>query len=171
MKISDQITKSEAFKTGTIQLCSFWIASRLYGVNILDVKEISGNIEITPVSHAPKGVTGYMNIRGQILLVVDLRSLLGFETCKINENSRVILFKSTVDEPFGIIVDKIEDVFNVEASQVEIGDIIDNNQVTSENGISLDNQNIIVEAVCKLDKNLLVIINPKKILEYIEISQ
>jgi purine-binding chemotaxis protein CheW len=168
MNISEQSTKFGTNKSGIIQLCSFWVASRLYGVNILDVKEISSNIEITPVSHAPKGISGYMNIRGQILLVVDIRSLLGYKSCNINEKTRVILFKSTVDEPFGIIVDDIEDVFNVEASQIEVNEIIDNTQLKSDNGIVVKNQNMMFEAVCKLEKNLLVIINPKKILEYIE---
>ena len=154
---------------GIVQLCSFRIASRHYGVNIVDTKEISGNIEITPVYHAADAVRGYMNIRGLIHLVIDLRILLGFEPSVIDENTKVILFKSFIDEPFGIIVDKIDDVVTVNRNQIEFQDGSIHSQSINENQANInENINDIVEAVCKLDNDIIVIINAKNILKKIE---
>jgi purine-binding chemotaxis protein CheW len=149
----------------TFQLCSFWIASRLYGVNILDTKEISSNNEITPVYHAPEVVRGYMNIRGQIHLVIDLRQLFGFEPSILDDSTRVILFKSNIDEPFGIIVDRLDDVVSVNKRQIEY---LNNKQsMNKTDGFAVNSMYLkeITDAVCKLEKNLLVIINPGYILK------
>ncbi len=62
----------------SMKICSFRLSDRLFGVNILDVKEVNSDIEITPIYHARDSIRGYMNIRGQIHLVVDLRTEFGF---------------------------------------------------------------------------------------------
>jgi purine-binding chemotaxis protein CheW len=134
-----------------IQLCSFWISSRLFGVNILDVKEVSSDIEITPVFHAATSIEGYMNIRGQIHLVIDVRQFFGFEKNYDTVNSKVVLFKQSVDEPFGILVDKMDDVISVNYSSIE-----ERRKKKNEN------------SVCKLHKGLLVVLNARGILQTVE---
>ncbi len=54
---------------------SFRLSKETYGINILKVVEIISLIEITPVPNSPKFVKGIINLRGQIIPVIDLRSI------------------------------------------------------------------------------------------------
>jgi len=149
----------------TMQMCTFRMAGRLFGVNILDVKEVNGNIDITPIHHAPDIVRGYMNIRGQILLVVDLRRVFGFDAGhEIAVGSKVVIFKSTVDEPFGILVDSIGDVVHVNK-----GNIVDRRAQETALAVNAGHElrkarTDLVLGVCALDKELLLALNARKIL-------
>lgn len=164
-RINDTLNSGE---DTVVQLCSFWISSRLFGVNILDVKEVSNDIAITPVFHAATSIEGYMNIRGQIHLVVDIRQFFGFEKNSDTANSKVVLFKQSVDEPFGILVDKMDDVISVNNSSIE-----ERRKKKSENG-DLKGSNKrnangeMTSGVCKLQKGLLVVLNTKGILRTVE---
>jgi purine-binding chemotaxis protein CheW len=100
-------------------VCGFWIAGRLFGVNILAVKEINRELGFTRVHHAPDDVRGYVNIRGQIHLVLDLRLMLGFDSVPTTPASRLVLFKPTVAESLGVLVDRIGDIVTVAADQIE----------------------------------------------------
>lgn len=55
------------------QFCTFELADRLFGINILDIKEITQEAQYTTVFHASQRVQGYVNIRGQIHLVLNMR--------------------------------------------------------------------------------------------------
>ena len=57
--------------------CTFRVDGRLFGVDILDVKEVTAETTFTRVAHAPDEVLGLVNIRGHIYLALDLRRLLG----------------------------------------------------------------------------------------------
>ena len=69
-------TRSE--DTEMHRFCTFRLSDRLYGVNINDVKEINTEISYTPIFHATEEIKGYINIRGQIYLLLDLRKIFGF---------------------------------------------------------------------------------------------
>jgi purine-binding chemotaxis protein CheW len=165
--MNTEIVVHQGADSQTIQLCSFWIANRLYGVNILDVKEISEVMDITPIHHSPKGVSGYMNVRGQIYLALDIRQLLGLPQKSIDEDSKVILFKPAVDEPFGIIVDKIDDVASISHQDVENLSAAFKEEIFTD---TADDSNFgeILDFVCKMNKGLLVTLKPKGILNCIE---
>ena len=145
------------------RFCSFRINKRLYGVDILSIKEITSETSFTPIFHAPEMVRGYLNIRGQIHLVIDMRILLDFPPKELNTDSCVILFRPYVGEAFGILVDKISDVVEVDEKKIEYHNTQDFYQNNPEY-----NRNIISEAVCKLNNELMEIINPKCLLEIVE---
>jgi purine-binding chemotaxis protein CheW len=137
-----------------MQFCTFRVADRLYGTDIIKVKEITGETSFTPVFHAPPEVRGLVNIRGQINLVVDLRMLLGFEPAEVSASTRVVLFKPDVGEAFGLLVDSVGDVVPASESMIE----------WRREGAPAPVHGGVCErletGVCKLDKALLVIIDP-----------
>jgi purine-binding chemotaxis protein CheW len=98
------------------QCVSFKLAHNLMGVNILDIREIVPCRKITPVAQAPGFVTGLMNLRGQILTVLDIGVLLGLEKRAVQAGSHVIVFKN---RPVGFIVDRIGDVVGIDPQQME----------------------------------------------------
>jgi chemotaxis signal transduction protein len=123
------------------------------------VKEISTEVEITPIYHAPEQVKGYVNIRGQIYLVIDLRLLLGYEQQEVSGSNKIVIFKNKIGEAFGVLVDSIGDV--VEVSESDIEDMQKQDDTDYEFDSKIDE---ITEGVCRLEKTLLVIINPKHFL-------
>jgi purine-binding chemotaxis protein CheW len=158
--------EEEAELHSTMQMCTFRMANRLFGVNILDVKEVNENTNITPIYHAPPEICGYINIRGQILLVVNLRETFGFDQGhKTNHASggKVVVFKHSVDEPFGILVDEVCDVISVEQSR-----IVDRR--SGGGGVAQDIKEMrrsrdgVVMGVCPLDRELLLVLNARHIL-------
>ncbi len=155
--------KKKAVETQKHQFCTFRISGRLYGVNILDVKEINQNVDFTPIFHAPKEIKGNINIRGQIYLLLDLSLILGFATNTVDEMSRVVLFKSTVGESFGVLVDSIDDIVTVEEKQIENRRKQDREVPEGVERRGID----IGEGVCKLEDELLVIVNSRSLLKFI----
>ncbi len=155
--------EKEAVVTQIRQFCTFRISGRLYGVDILDVKEINQNVDFTPIFHAPKEIKGNINIRGQIYLLLDLCLILGFETKAVDEMSRVVLFKSTVGDAFGVLVDSIDDIVAVDEKQIENRRKQDRELPEGAERRGID----IGEGVCKLEDELLVIVNSRSLLKYI----
>jgi two-component system chemotaxis sensor kinase CheA len=142
--------------------CTFWLLGRQFGVDILGVKEITSKVEFTPVFHSQTHIRGYVNIRGHIHLVVNLKRLLGLEsTDETHMSGRVILFKADIGESFGVLVDRIGDVVRVSEDQIE------ESRNTSDPNLSdgLDTRdNELITGVCKLKDNLLVILNAHRFL-------
>lgn len=150
------------------QFCTFWLSNRLFGVDIIDVKEISQEMTFTPIYHAPKEVEGYVNIRGQIHLVINLRTLLGLEGNQLTINSCVILFKQSVGEPFGVLVDNIGDIVEVSNDQIE--EKQKTVEISNNSGINrLDIANFI-DCVTKLKENILIVLNSSYFLNTVSCS-
>ena len=157
--------QEEAVETQKRQYCTFWISGRHFGVDILDVKEISPQVDFTPILHAPREVRGYVNIRGHIYLILDLRLILGFESQKVDKASRVVLFKSEVGEPFGVLVDSIGDILIVDEGQIE--NRRQENQGPPQEGEERRGLDI-GDGVCKLEDGLLIIVKSKRLLNVID---
>ena len=152
------------------QYCTFWAAGRLLGVDILDVKEINMETNFTPVYHAPEQVRGYVNIRGQIYLILDLKMILGRGQAELLPTSRLVLFKPSVGDAFGVLVDRVGDV--VEVDQDSIEDRRRNSQGSMpENAERRGTQDDLVEGVCKLQGVLLVVLNAYRLLKYVEMRK
>ena len=143
------------------QFCSFRAANRLYGADILTVKEVTGETSFTAVHHAAPEVQGLVNIRGQISLVLDLRMLLGFDKQPISPNSRVVLFKPDVGESFGFLVDSVGDVISADENMIEWRK---DGRKSSEAAETSGKHERLELGVCKLEKDLLVILNPAQAL-------
>ncbi len=102
----------------TVELATFYIGSALCGMDILKVQEINKLMEMTQVPQAPSYVTGILNLRGQIVTVIDLSKKLGLEATDFNENSRNIIVNSN-NEYIGLLVSRISDVIEANWEKVE----------------------------------------------------
>jgi len=141
------------------------MAGRLFGVDILDVKEVNENVNITPIYHAPPEVCGYINIRGQILLVVNLHETFGLDRKEKTEQisgGKIVVFKQSVDEPFGILVDEVCDVVPVDPKRV-----VDRRSSVGDSSESRELRRIrdqMVIGVYPLERELLLVLNARRIL-------
>jgi len=145
------------------QFCTFNIERHFFGVDILDVKEIIDEIAITTIHHSPEEVLGFINVRGHVHLVVDLRTLLNFEQKEIDDSSRIILFTPEVGESFGVLVDQIGHMVEVSEKKIEYKNY-DEQKVMKNKHKRINKLEI---GACKLEEKLLIILDSKKILEVI----
>lgn len=101
-----------------IELTVFTVGDILCAVENDKVREISGLRSITPVHHAPSHVRGVVNLRGQIMTIIDLGVRLGIGPVPDDRRSRILVVRSG-EEDIGLLVDGIEDVKTVSASDME----------------------------------------------------
>ena len=101
---------------------TFALANEEYGLEILKVREIIGYMDITAVPQTPAYVKGVINLRGQVIPVVDLRAKFGMETTDITEETCIIVVEiSQGGRSFstGIVVDHVEEVLDIAGEDIE----------------------------------------------------
>ena len=92
---------------------TFSLGKEDYGVGILKVREIIGYMDITAVPQTPHYVKGVINLRGQVIPVVDLRAKFGMETTDVTEQTCIIVVEigqSGRTFSTGIVVDNVQEV-------------------------------------------------------------
>jgi len=98
------------------QLATFKLDNRLYGVDVGRVQEALKLHQCTAVPHAPRTVAGLANLRGQVVLMVDLRARLGREPYGPDDEPMMVVVR--VDgEPVSLLVDQVGDVLELDADQ------------------------------------------------------
>lgn len=101
-----------------IEVVTFYIKDAVCGLPINHIQEINKLLHLTPVPQAPDYVIGILNLRGQIITVVDLPYKLGLGVGKIDEKNRNIIIRSG-QEYIGLLVERIGDVIPVDMGKVE----------------------------------------------------
>jgi purine-binding chemotaxis protein CheW len=101
-----------------IQIVSFRLASEEYGVDISQVQEIIRMVEITHVPRAPRFMEGVINLRGQLIPIIDLRTRFAMTRAEHTKSTRIIVTEIGTKK-VGIIVDSVSEVINIPLEQVE----------------------------------------------------
>lgn len=112
-----QATNAES-NNKIVDLATFYIGEALCGMDILMVQEINKHLKMTKVPQAQEYVTGILNLRGEIVTVIDIGIKLGLSSTRISEKTRNIIVNSK-DEHVGLLVDSIADVVQAESDKVE----------------------------------------------------
>lgn len=113
MSSTETITTSE-----TLELTIFSIGDLLCALENSKVREISGLRAVTTVHHAAPHVRGVVNLRGQIMTVLDLGVRFGIGPVPDDRKARVLVVH-TGDEDIGLVVDSVEDVMTAQLSEME----------------------------------------------------
>ena len=101
-----------------LDLATFFIGEALCGMDILKVQEINKLLDMTKVPHAPEYVKGILNLRGQIVTVIDLGRKLGLSITQFNPGTRNIIVNFQ-NEYIGFLVDRIGDVVKADIDKIE----------------------------------------------------
>jgi purine-binding chemotaxis protein CheW len=107
---------------GSHQVLTFVLGSETYGVDILRVQEIRGWSSVTKIPHAPPHVLGVLNLRGSIVPIVDLRMQFNLDRAEYTAVTVIIVLSvqsSTGRRDFGVVVDGVSDVVDVNAAEVK----------------------------------------------------
>jgi purine-binding chemotaxis protein CheW len=98
-------------------LATFTIGDLLVGIDIQSIQEINRQVETTPVPHAPTAVRGVVNLRGDVVTVMDLRVILDLEPINISPSTRAIIVRQG-NERTGLLVDAVSDVVTIDGSNI-----------------------------------------------------
>lgn len=97
------------------QILTFILDGEEYGIPILQVQEIRGQTEITPIPNTPPHVRGVMNLRGEVVPVLDLRARLGIPPVDATDVSIVLRLG---DRALAMTVDAVSDVLDLMDEQI-----------------------------------------------------
>jgi len=100
-----------------VRILTFCLGSERYCIRIQHALEVIDVTDVNKLPCTPQHFAGVINLRGIILTLVDLNKFLGIE--KDSENpSKTIIVVEVDGEPAGIIVDKVEDILDVDVKQI-----------------------------------------------------
>ena len=100
------------------QWVTFKLENETYGVNVMQVQEVLRYTEIAPVPGAPDYVLGIINLRGNVVTVIDTRLKFGLMPAEITDNSRIIIIEAE-KQVVGILVDSVAEVVYLKASEID----------------------------------------------------
>jgi purine-binding chemotaxis protein CheW len=101
---------------------TFTLGKEEYGLEILKVREIIGFMEITSVPRMPSHVKGVINLRGQVISVIDLREKFGMDAVPKTDQTCIIVVEIHEDGRrfhCGIVVDSVSEVLNIADDKIE----------------------------------------------------
>ena len=112
-KPAEEKTSEEVF-----QWVTFKLENEVYGVNVMQVQEVLRYTEIAPVPGAPDYVLGIINLRGNVVTVIDTRLKFGLMPAEVTDSSRIIIIEAE-KQVVGILVDSVAEVVYLKASEID----------------------------------------------------
>jgi len=134
---------------GLMQLVGFGVANEKFGVDILMVQEILRSAEVTAVPNSPEFVEGVLNLRGNIVPVIDLRKRLNLYDEETSQKKSWVLILNIENRVVGFIVDHVTEVLKIEEDSIE----------TAPDIIVAGLESQYIQGVCKIDDGLIIILD------------
>ncbi|MDM8547962.1 chemotaxis protein CheW [Candidatus Venteria ishoeyi] len=148
-------------KDQLMQLVGFVIGNEIFGVDILMVQEIIRGAVVTAIPNAPEFVEGVINLRGNIIPVIDLRKRLNLYVEQKTDDKNWVLLLNIGNRTTGFVVDRVTQVLKIQHDQIEPPpDIV---------VAGLESQYI--NGVCEIDDYLLILLDFDRILLMEEIRK
>jgi purine-binding chemotaxis protein CheW len=155
-------TAAESSATdAVIQLVTFRLKDETYGINVMQVQEVLRVTEIAPVPGAPSYVLGIVNLRGNVVTVIDTRTRFGLPMTELDDSSRIVIIESE-QQVVGILVDSVAEVVELRQSEID-----------SAPNVGNDESSRYIQGVASRDDDLLIVVDLNKLLtdeEWSEVS-
>jgi len=97
---------------------TFQLEDEIYGIDVMQVREVLRSIEISPVPGAPPWVLGIINLRGNVVSIVDTRSRFGLPPRDVDDASRILILEAS-DHVVGFLVDSVREVAELRPEEME----------------------------------------------------
>lgn len=143
---------AELTKEGETQLVVFTMEEEEFACTIHNVREVVKMLKITPLPRSLDFVEGVINMRGEVLPVIDLRKRFGLPDAERTDESRIIIVE-VEDRLVGLTVDSVTEVIRLANEQIQEAP----DQVAGQ-------KTNLITGVGKIDKRMLIILNLDKIL-------
>lgn len=141
------------------QIVIFTLGNEEFGVRINEVKEIIRMEQITKLPNTDNYVSGVINLRGEIIVVIDLAMKLGIARHENDKNTRIIVIEVN-DNTIGMIVDSATEVMRLNEGQIKPAPAIITEKINSQ----------YIEGVGIINERLLILLDLAKVLKSNEIN-
>ncbi|WP_317931718.1 chemotaxis protein CheW [Halioxenophilus sp. WMMB6] len=145
-------SKAKTSDDPILQWVTFRLAGETYGVNVMQVQEVLRYSEIAPVPGAPPYVLGIINLRGNVVTVIDTRNRFGLMPGEITDNTRIVIIEAD-QHVIGILVDSVAEVVYLRQSEIETAPNVGNEESAK-----------FIQGVCHKNDELLILIELNKLL-------
>ena len=135
-----------------LQWVTFRLAGETYGINVMQVREVLKHTDIAPVPGAPSYVMGIINLRGNVVTVIDTRMRFGLPDKELSAQSRVVIIECE-KQVIGILVDSVAEVVYLYSSEIETPPNVGNDETAK-----------FIQGVCNRDNELLILVDLNKLL-------
>lgn len=143
---------AQATNDSVLQCVTFRLDNEIYGINVMQVQEVLRVTEIAPVPGAPHYVLGIINLRGNVVTVIDTRERLGLEAKEVDESTRIVIIEAD-KMVVGILVDAVAEVVDLRTSEIESAPSVGN-----------DESSKYIQGVASRDGELLILVDLNKLL-------
>ncbi len=147
-----QSGKAKESNDQVLQWVTFKLQEETYGINVMQVQEVLRYTDIAPVPGAPMYVLGIINLRGNVVTVIDTRARFGLPPSDVTENSRIVIIEAD-KQVIGILVDSVAEVVYLRASEID----------TAPN-VGTDESAKFIQGVSNRDGELLILVDLNKLL-------
>jgi purine-binding chemotaxis protein CheW len=144
-----------------IQFVTFILMDEIYGINVMQVQEVLRITEIAPVPGAPPYVLGIINLRGNVVTVIDTRTRFGLPIKEVDDASRIIVIESE-KQVVGILVDAVAEVVELRETEIDAAP-----------NVGTEESSRYIQGVATQEDSLLILVDLNKLLtdeEWQEIS-
>ncbi|MFD1382316.1 chemotaxis protein CheW [Rhodanobacter aciditrophus] len=117
----------ESKKGELLQYLTFKLLDETYGINVMQIKEVLRYSEIAPVPGAQSYVLGIVNLRGNVVTVIDTRVRFSLPECTISDDTRIIIIEHD-GEQIGMLVDAVKEVFYLYQGEIEQSPSVGNDE-------------------------------------------
>jgi len=135
-----------------LQWVTFRLDDETYGINVMQVQEVLRYTEIAPVPGAPMYVLGIINLRGNVVTVIDTRQRFGLKVDKVTDNTRIVIIEAE-GQVVGILVDSVSEVVYLRQSEIETTPSVGNEESAK-----------FIQGVCNKNGELLILVELDKLL-------
>ena len=135
-----------------LQWVTFQLDRETYGINVMQVQEVLRYTEIAPVPGAPDYVLGIINLRGNVVTVIDTRSRFGLQPAEVSDNSRIVIIEAE-KQVSGILVDSVAEVVYLRASEIDVAPSVGTEESAK-----------FIQGVSNRDGELLILVDLNKLL-------
>ncbi|WP_434137248.1 chemotaxis protein CheW [Photobacterium leiognathi] len=151
-----QVNIAEIQKDGAndqvLQWVTFQLEDETYGINVMQVREVLRYSEIAPVPGAPDYVLGIINLRGNVVTVIDTRSRFGLMPGEISDNTRIVIIEAE-KQVIGILVDSVAEVVYLRSSEID-----------STPSVGTEESAKFIQGVSNREGQLLILVDSNKLL-------
>ncbi|HCH3940430.1 TPA: chemotaxis protein CheW [Vibrio parahaemolyticus] len=144
--------KKDTSNDEVLQWVTFQLEEETYGINVMQVREVLRYTEIAPVPGAPDYVLGIINLRGNVVTVIDTRSRFGLMKGEVTDNTRIIVIESE-RQVIGILVDSVAEVVYLRSSEID-----------TTPSVGTDESAKFIQGVSNRDGKLLILVDLNKLL-------
>lgn len=161
-EISNVMTDMSADADMSAQYLTFNLDGEAFATEIAKVREVLEYAQITPVPRSPEYMLGVINLRGNVVPIVDLRLQFDMETAEVDVNTCIIIIEIEIEGTstvLGVLADQVQEVIELKPDQLELVPSL---------GTRVKNE--FIHAMGKIDDRFIIVLDMEHVFSAIQLE-